>query len=185
MSSNHIIFMDFETTGLVLPASADDAFQPRAIELALIKTDSELNVIDTFECLMNPMSFITPEITKITGITNSMVESQKPFSAYYKQISRFFLGVETLVAHNISFDLSVLYFELARIKKERAFPYPPVQICTAQMTEQMYGKRMTLKATYEKLIGEKYNQLHRALDDTQLLLTTYKAMVNESAKTTD
>jgi DNA polymerase III subunit epsilon len=59
--------VDIETTGSYAGANS-------ITEIAIILHDG-LKVVDSFQSLVNPESFISPYISRLTGITNEMLRA--------------------------------------------------------------------------------------------------------------
>ena len=98
-SFDSFVAIDFETTGL---RSSSDAI----IEIGAVKFENG-KFIDYFNSLVNPKITIPLTITKITGITNDMVEN----APIIEQILPDFIDYIAdypLVAHNASFDMGFL-----------------------------------------------------------------------------
>lgn len=176
-----IIIFDVETTGLPNAEGAPLDSQPRIIEFAGIKLDDELNELERMEFICNPMCQLSDIITKITGLRQTDVEDKLPFSNYYEQLCKFFLGCSKLVAHNATFDVSMLRFELLRMGKLCAFPWPYNHICTIEKTMHYHGYRLNLGKLHKKLINEEHvNGAHRAMPDVEALVRCFKALRKES-----
>ena len=174
-----MIVFDTETTNLTAPEAAPIEQQPSIVEFAAIKLEEvhsgkkkmpELVEVARFEFLCNPRVPIPLESIKITGITNEMVAGKPPFSAFCPALTDFFLGESTVVAHNLSFDLSVLYHELRRLGRVTAFPWPPKQICTVEKTMGIKGHRMNLGDLHKHLTGKEHKDAHRAMADVEALV---------------
>lgn len=90
---------DFETTGL-------DPERDAVTEVAAIRfTNGERD--SSFESLVNPQIPIPREITNITGISDEMVaDAPKEDEVAEKLIN--FIGSNSIVAHNIGFDMQFL-----------------------------------------------------------------------------
>jgi DNA polymerase III epsilon subunit-like protein len=93
------------------------------------------------------------------------LQLQPRFATYYPALCDFFLGERYLIGHNVSFDVSLLRFDLSRISKMTAFPWPPVQICTVDATLGIRGHRLKLAQLYEIATGEAIGEAHRAIAD--------------------
>lgn len=91
---NFIIF-DIETTGF--SKSSD-----KIIEIAAIKVENS-QVSQRFNELINPEQIIPENITKLTGITNEMVENAGTISEVLPIFTNFIKDFP-LLAHNIKFD---------------------------------------------------------------------------------
>lgn len=164
------IVWDTETTGLLKPDLADLKEQPQIIELAITKLDDKYKVKKKRSWLINPGIPLPAEITKITGLTDDDLKGKPSFIDVLAEIEEEFLGTYRMVAHNLPFDKGMLVNELRRVNREFAFPYPPAQVCTAQLSEQYDGKRMRLIQLYKLVTGKEYPQTHRAQDDVDALV---------------
>lgn len=174
-----MIFFDTETTGLLSASLAATAHQPELIEFAAIKLDVKLKEIGRLEFFCRPANPITEEIQKITRITPEMVEDAKPFRAFYGELCNFFLGERAIVGHNVTFDIGVLRYELERIGKVTAFPWPPQQICTIEASMPIQSKRLNLGALHTMATGKPHEDAHRAMPDVEALVTCYKWLKKE------
>lgn len=137
--------------------------QPKIIELGCLVVEKS-EIVSEHNWLINPGELITDEITKITGIKNSDLEGKPSFGQTLGEIEDAFFGCDVAVAHNAPFDVTMLKNELARISRT-GFPWPEKTVCTVQEYQHMFGHRPKLTDLYEKVIGSKLAQTHRALDD--------------------
>lgn len=178
-----MIVFDTETTGLLESGNENPDFQPEIIEFAAVKLDSDLNIIDRIEFFCKPKKEITAEITKITGITSDMVKDAKPFQAHYMDLCKFFFGETTLVAHNATFDVDILFFALKRIGKEKNFPWPYIHECTVEMSEGRKSRK--LGDLYLEEFGNPIDGAHRAMRDVVALVHYYRRLMNPSYEMID
>lgn len=166
---------DTETTGLLLPQSSPLAQQPRIIEFAVAEIDAAYKIVSTHSWLINPGHPLPEVITKITGLKDEDLVDQPTFIQALPEIESVFVGVDRIIAHNLSFDMGMLTNELKRIGREFAFPYPPNQLCTVQLANELiYGRRAKLTELYEKTTGKPLAQTHRAMDDVMALIEIVK-----------
>jgi len=149
--------------------------QPKVIEIGAIKAHENGHVEEWSE-LIDPEQEISAEITKITGIKPEQLKGKRKFIEILPELAEFFIGSQTLVAHNLAFDRDVLYYELLRHGWERRFPFPPNQVCTVDSTMHIKGRRLKLVELYEITQGKKLDQTHRALDDVKALYECYKKL---------
>lgn len=163
------LVFDFETTGLNLHPNARVALQPRAIEFAGLLIDADGEEHGELSFLCHPGKQITVEITKITGITNEDLASAHPFSRWLPRLRELFAAADILVAHNLPFDHDIMSRELATAHALEDWPWPKHNLCTAQLHEPLWGRRPRLVELYESVVGTKYVQTHRALDDVRAL----------------
>ncbi len=164
---------DTETSGLLLPSIANDAEQPRIIELGALITDGT-TILKTLSQLLNPGFAISAEITKITGITNADLVGKPSFIKFLPELITFFDGCDLLLAHNAPFDVGMLASELKRAGCDK-FPWPSETICTLQEYTAFMGHGPNLKSLYERIIGKPLEQTHRALDDVKAMFEIIQA----------
>jgi DNA polymerase III epsilon subunit-like protein len=167
-----MILMDCETTGLVQPLATPLSQQPHIIEFAAIRLDdSTLEEIEGkhIHFLCKPPIPLPEIITKITGLTDRDLEGKPPFVKHYRDLCEFFFGEHTVVAHNLSFDRSLLQFELMRLDRLTQFPWPYNHQCTVERTLAIKGHRLKQEELYLMATGHPAEQTHRALDDVRQL----------------
>src|SRR5210317_2226828 len=89
------VILDLETTGL-------SKHYHKITEIAAMKIkDNE--IVDKFEALVNPQVPIPKFITRLTGITNEMVENEPTIDEIMPKFLEF-LEDHPIVAHNATFD---------------------------------------------------------------------------------
>ena len=169
-----MIFLDAETTGLMKPDAAELNLQPFLTELYVAKFTDDLEFISEFDSMFKPMVPISEEIERITGITNEMVANAPKFIEQYDQLCDFFLGETVAVGHNVSFDLGVIWAELARHRLEYKFPWPKTWICTVEKSMSIEHRRMKLSSLYELATGHPHVNAHRARGDVEATFVCYK-----------
>lgn len=99
---------DTETTGLEPKTN-------RVVEAGAIRFDAR-GIISRFNVLINPGMPMPAEVTKINGITDSMLAQQPNAAAVIPDFLRF-IGDSVLIAHNAQFDINFINAELARLGK--------------------------------------------------------------------
>lgn len=174
-----MIIFDTETTSFLKPEVAELKTQPRIIEIAALYVDEAkgYKVIEEFHSLLNPEEPLDEETHKqITGLKDADLAAAPTFLEIIDSLCEFFLAERVLVAHNLEFDRGVLASELRRIGRECAFPWPPTQMCTVNLTKHLLGRRMKLTELYELKLKKPLKQTHRAMDDTRALLEIVKEM---------
>ena len=97
---NDYVVIDLETTGL-------DPTEDQIIEIAAIHGVNG-NIVDRFETLVDPGIVISDHITSITGITNEMVLGAPDLCEILPKLLSF-IGKNTVVGHNVNFDINFLY----------------------------------------------------------------------------
>jgi ATP-dependent DNA helicase DinG len=165
-----LLGIDFETTNLTLHPNADLKKQPRAIEFGGALMDMESgSIVEELSIIINPECEITPEITKITGITNDDVRDAPTFIEILPQLRHVFSQATTLVAHNLPFDKMILKCELMRANVND-FPWPQREMCTVGTYKEYFGRNPKLTELYEFVMGKPLQQTHRALEDVKAMM---------------
>ena len=95
---NYVV-VDIETTGIA-------ADKDEIIQISAVKVNSE-DIIGEFNSFVNPNVPIPPEVSKLTGITDSTVE-HSPFIEDVLTDFLDFIGDDVLVCHNAPFILGFL-----------------------------------------------------------------------------
>ena len=163
---SYIVF-DLETTGL-------SAASERIIEIGAVRI-VDGKITESFDTFVDPEKAISPEITRLTSITNEMVAGAPSEQEALEQFFRFCNGCELLVAHNADFDMGFLRAALRRCGREE----DPVQIDTLIMARAMYPtfKNFKLDTIAANLkIEQKHH--HRADDDARVLAEIFLKMLD-------
>lgn len=170
-----LLAFDTETTGLTLHPDADARKQPKVIEFgAMIVSLQSGQVLREISLLINPGEDITPEITKITGITNEQLATAPSFRDVVGQIREAFAQCVAMVAHNLPFDRDIIRYEVDRWSlASRAaddWPWPAGAFCTMNLYTPLWGRPPRLIEIYQAVMGKEYPQTHRALDDVRAMV---------------
>ena len=147
------VVLDVETTG-------GKAGSDRVIEIGAVKVQGG-EVLDTFSTLLNPQRHIPPFISRLTGISNSMVSDAPTFADIANQLSAFLQGA-VFVAHNAKFDYGFIRAEFARCE----IPFDMPQLCTVVNMRRYYpGLQSYSLGKLCAGFGIKLTNHHRALAD--------------------
>lgn len=161
---------DFETTGL-------DTLNDRVIEVAAIRFKDGV-ITDRFVKLINPEQKISSMITRLTGITNSMVRSAPTEEMVIDDLLGF-LGDSPLVAHNIHFDekfLSQLCNRLGR--DDPSF----VKYDTLQLARSLFFEQPVFNlGALSEVFNLSSDGSHRAEKDTENTGLIFLEMLDELA----
>jgi len=103
---NNIIVLDLETTGC-------NPIKDKIIEIGAVKINDD-KVIEKYSQLVNPNIEIPCFITKITNITNEMVEDKPTIEEVLPDFISFCEGYD-IVGHNIKFDYSFIVVNAEKI----------------------------------------------------------------------
>lgn len=181
MKEKIVIAFDTETTGLIKPEVQELNKQPQIIEYygakLIHRSDGIIEQIDELETFLKPEQPFSEKITKITGITNEMVEGADSFLKFFPRLADFHIGVDEWVAHNCAFDAAMVANEVARIGKIIHFPFPPKHTCTVQGSMKIEQRRLTLTNLHKELFGVPFEGAHRAKDDVQAMIRCYKELI--------
>jgi hypothetical protein len=150
-----MIVLDTEGTDLIKPDVAPLADQPHLVEFAGIKLDNaSLKETGRLHFLCNPGVPLPELFTKITGITEAMVADKKPFAAHYHSLAQFFLGEDTMVAHNMGYDEGILKYTMLRLGKLLFFPWPIKHICTVEASAGIKNHRLGMAELHLMAAGK-------------------------------
>lgn len=169
---------DCEACGLIANSGISVDKQPRLIEFYGCIVEDDGTVEKELHFLCNPEMKIPKEITNITGIDDSMVSGAPKFRDMLDQLQDFFFDADAAVGHNLTYDLSVLNFELQRANIKPDLFYPEVLICTVEATEHFKGYRLSLTELHEYLFKANFTGAHRAKADVQATARCYVELLN-------
>ena len=145
--------IDIETTG-------GSAVYERITEIAVFIYDGE-KIVDQFTSLVNPGRSIPFFITKITGISDQMVENAPSFEQVASQIDQITKGC-FFVAHNVSFDYNFVKEAFRRM----GVNYERKTLCTVRLSRKLIpGKRSYSLGNLCQEIGINVKDRHRASGD--------------------
>jgi len=184
------IFIDVETTGLPENRGFNCYHHPsklfyykksRLVELAYIIYDSNNQLVKKVEKIVKPVDF-TIENSEFHGITTKMAQTNgEDLSNVLDELYKDLDNVDTIVAHNINFDIHILLAECYREKKQNLIKQLETieRICTMDlgkmyMNTKKYPKLVEL---YEHVFNKPIVQEHRALSDTQICADCYYEMI--------
>lgn len=154
MTPTTYVAIDLETTGL--NPDADEI-----IEVGIV-TFRNGSVTDEWSSLVNPARTVPAFITSLTGITQEMVEESPSIRSLRAKISRL-LSDNTLVGHNIGFDLEFLYSQNLALANRRLDTLPLASILLPGAGR--FG--LASLATRFELPSAQGAQEHRALYDAR------------------
>jgi DNA polymerase III epsilon subunit-like protein len=123
------VVVDVETTG----GSAHTG--DRVTEVAAVSVQGT-EVRDVFHSLVNPQRPIPPFITRLTGISDSMVRSAPVFRDIAGDLAVELAG-RVFVAHNARFDWSFLNAEFGRVANGGLDAITDTQLCTVRLARRM------------------------------------------------
>src|SRR5262245_55281841 len=112
------VVFDTETTGLVSSRLVKRTSLPEIIEFyaarCTFNKNGSFNIIDELELLIKPDRMINEykqgrqNITKITGITNAMLQNSPPLAQVANKMFVFLEMAPLVIAHNLHYDEEVM-----------------------------------------------------------------------------
>lgn len=167
-----IVVFDFETTGL-------DVRRARIIEIGAIKYVGQKEVA-RFSQLINPGIPVSAEITRITGITQSMLTGMPPMQDVLPAFHDFLRG-SVGVAHNAEFDVGMLFHESNRLGITCDYTI----LCTLRMARALVKIERRNLDSLANHYGLTFESRHRSIGD--ILVTAgvlWKILEENSTLTT-
>lgn len=116
--------VDIETTGGYAASNG-------ITEIAVFITDGE-KILQEFATLLNPHYTIPRYVAALTGITNDMVEFERPFSSIADELYTLLEG-KIFVAHNVNFDYSFVKHHLLK----SGYELNSRKLCTVRLGRQI------------------------------------------------
>ena len=168
-NADTVIVVDFETSGMS-PDHGD-----RAIEVGAVKLQQG-EVIDRFQCLMNPGIRINGFIESYTGITNAMLRKAPPCEEVMDNFADF-IGDSNLVAHNASFDRRFLDAECCRINREYQGEFACSMLAARRVYPDAPNHKLGTLVTYRQLPSD--GTFHRALADAEMTAHLWLGMLGD------
>lgn len=145
--------VDIETTG-------GQSKRDKITEIAIVIFDGE-KIIDQYSSLINPERSVPNYITRITGITDDMVEGAPKFYEVAKEIVEKTEGT-IFVAHNVKFDYGFIKEEFSKL----GYTYTKKLLCTVKMSRKhLPGLKSYSLENLIKHFKINVQARHRALDD--------------------
>lgn len=150
--------VDLETTGGT-PSSS------RAIEIAVIHASLAQGITARYSDLINPQTLVPSQITRLTGITQEMVDGGLPSEQlWFDYLPHLSHGVFT--AHNLNFDYGFVQMEYRRLGINYQRP-TNARLCTVQLSRLLLPH---LKSRSLPNLVQHFNfpvgESHRAAADT-------------------
>ena len=160
--------LDIETTG-------GNARFEKITEIAICIHDGE-KIVDEYSTLVNPEKSIPPFISRLTGITNEMVEAAPKFFEIAKKIVELTDG-KTLVAHNAQFDYGFMREEFRTL----GFNFHRNILCTVKLSRKLIpGHRSYSLGKICDQLGISNSARHRAAGDAMATTKLFEILLSKN-----
>lgn len=159
--------VDIETTGSYAGGNG-------ITEIAIV-IHNGTHILEKFQSLINPQTFIPYHIQVLTGISDEMVADAPTFQAISSRIFEL-LDNRVFVAHNVNFDYSFLIKEL----KLAGYNWKASKLCTVRLARKIIPNL----ASYS--LGKLCQNLHipirdrhRAMGDAEATVTLFERLIRD------
>lgn len=160
-----LVIFDFETTGL-------DPFKDRIIEIGGLAVEGGV-AVGEFSSLVNPEIPLPPTISKITGITEEMLQDQPTIQEQLPPFLKFIEG-SILVAHNAEFDMAFLRNTCEHLGYQIQWP----SFCTLKMARtflpHLESKNLDTLAQHYNL---SFEARHRSIGDCKVTSSVLQSLL--------
>ncbi len=159
--------LDLETTGF--------SFRTEKItEIGIMKVKNG-EVVDQFECFVNPEKPIPQRVVEVTNITDEMVKDAETIDKVLPKVIDF-VGDSVLVAHNADFDIGFLKHNA----KELGLTLENTYLDTLRLAKEVYPDLKKYKLGYiAESLGIEVLVAHRALDDVDTTVKIFNKMLEK------
>jgi DNA polymerase-3 subunit alpha (Gram-positive type) len=171
--NDEIIIFDVETTGL-------NSQRDRLTEIGAVKLKN-MQVVDSFNTMVNPQRHIPEKITELTGISDEMVADAPSEADAIDKFMEFCGTNPVLAAHNADFDTSFINAACERNGKSFAYNWIDTLILCQCMLPEMGHHKLDQVAKQLKL--GKFEH-HRASDDALILAKIYIELIGRLVSNT-
>lgn len=170
------IVLDTETTGLD-PRNGD-----RLIEIGCIELMNRLPTGREYHCFINPQRDVPAAAEAVHGLSTQFLQD-KPLFEHVVEEFLAFIGSDTLVIHNASFDIGFLNAELERANRQTLMMDRVVDTLALARRKHPGGSN-NLDALCKRYgIDNSKRVKHGALMDSVLLAAVYLELLGERQST--
>jgi len=173
------IVFDTETTGFD-PATGD-----RLVEIGAVELINHVPTGRTYHQYINPDRDVPEEVVKVHGLTNEFLKDYPFFDKVAQEWVDFIGDDGILVAHNATFDMKFINYELQKLGYEE-YKWDRV-IDTLEIAKNKFpGQRNNLDALCKRFgVDNSSRTFHGALLDAQLLAEVYLELLGGAEPTMD
>ncbi|MCF6333128.1 MAG: 3'-5' exonuclease [Draconibacterium sp.] len=160
--------IDIETTG--------NKYNYRKItEIAIFQHNGQ-EISGSYSTLINPEMDIPLFITRLTGISNKMVQNAPKFYEVAKKIIELTNG-RTFIAHNVSFDYKFIQEEYKRL----GYEYRKKTLCTIKLSRKLLpGHRSYSLGKLCSDLGIEINGRHCAAGDALATVKLFEILIEKN-----
>lgn len=170
MFEKNFVIVDLETTGL-------SPQKNEIIEIGAIKVENG-KIIDTMDIFIKPKVPVSKFITRLTGITNEMLEEGYDIQEGMSKFVDFSKGY-TLIAHNAKFDMGFLNSNMNYcFNKNLENEYLDTLKISKEMIKGLSSYKLESLANF---FNVDYNGAHRAIKDCEITLDVYNNLMQLQA----
>ena len=168
LAETDFVVFDVETTSSKVPPG-------RVMEIGAYRV-SRGRLVAEFGTLVNPECEIPPFVSRLTGITDSMVCDAPAFAGVAAEWLRF-ADMAVLVAHNAPFDVRFINYELARVFPGRRMAN--AHLCTVSLSRRLVPglPNHRLHTLAEHFSAPLLNR-HRAPDDARATAQVFLGLLD-------
>ena len=161
------IVFDTETTGLD-PQSGD-----RIVEIGAVELSNHMPTGKTYHQYINPLRSISEEVVKVHGLTEEFLSDKPTFEEICDDFMAFVGSDAYLVAHNASFDMNFLNYQLTMAGRP-TFDENKVIDTLVLARKRFPGSRVNLDDLCRRFgVDNTQRTKHGALLDSELLAEVY------------
>lgn len=130
-------------------------------------------IVDEFHSLINPEQHLPPYITKLTGITDEMLEDAPRFYEVAKEIM-LFTRDSIFVAHNVGFDYGFVREEFKSLGADFSRP----KLCTVRMSRRIIPGHVSYSlGNLCQSLGIEIIGRHRARGDAEATVKLFELLL--------
>ena len=156
------VLVDIETTGF-------SPVKDNIIEIGAIKVKNN-EIISEYNELIKIDKILSPFTTKLTGITDEMLQSGKNITEVLKEFVKFSEN-KIIIGHNVTFDLGFLNYNC---RKYLNYNLNNDYVDTMCMARKIVPNSINYKVgTLANLFNVSYEGAHRGLKDVQITYEVY------------
>lgn len=156
------VLVDIETTGF-------SPVKDNIIEIGAIKVEKN-KIINKYNQLIKINELLSPFTTKLTGITDEMLQTGKEIREVLKEFVQF-TGNNVIIGHNVTFDLGFLSYNC---KKYLNYNLNNDYVDTLCIARKLVPNSINYKlGTLANLFNVSYEGAHRGLKDVEITYEVY------------